>query len=575
MHSDKARLSSMSFSRNYRRCLSNSFCLLSLAMLLCAPVWAQPGNPIPTPAAPQPELPKDALGRTTPQGTVLGFLIAGRKGDYELAARYLDTRLQGEQAASLARQLYAVLDRRLPPKLNELSDKPEGSLADLLHPEQELVGTISGDSGNLEILVERADRGESGSVWLFSSKTLDAIPEIYEEINLVPVDRVLPDAVANARFIDVPLFEWFAVFVCIPLFFLFMALLNRLLRYLARKILRRLHGKPELALPDILPIPVRLLLMAWGIHKVNSKVELPLFARQLWNGSGTVIAIIASVWLLILLARWGEAYLSRYLRSRNLSGATSMVRLARWGVDLLIIFAGLLMTLKYFGVNPTGALAGLGVGGIAVAFAAQKTLENLVGGVSLIFDKAVQVGDVLKVGDTRGTVKEIGLRATRILTLDRSLVSVPNGQISTMTLENLSFRDKFWLHPILGLRYDTSSKQMRALLNGIRNLLKECVHVEYDSIRVRFTHFSPSSLEVEVYAYVQAKDWGQFLEVQEELQLQMMECIESTGVQIALPAQNIQLSAPIVSRKGGTEELPETPVAETQHINEAGSNLHE
>ena len=93
---------------------------------------------------------------------------------------------------------------------------------------------------------------------------------------------------------------------------------------------------------------------------------------------------------------------------------------------LLVIFAGVLVTLHYFGVGATAALAGLGVGGIAVAFAAQKTLENVIGGVSLIFDKALRVGDSLKVGDTQGTVEDIGLRSTRIRTLERTLVSVPN-----------------------------------------------------------------------------------------------------------------------------------------------------
>ena len=98
--------------------------------------------------------------------------------------------------------------------------------------------------------------------------------------------------------------------------------------------------------------------------------------------------------------------------------------------------------------------------GIAIALAAQKTLENVVGGVSLIFDRALHVGDFLKLGDTLGTVQDIGLRSTRIRTLDRTMVSVPNGQIANVSLENLSLRDKFWFHHILGLRYGTTSSQM-------------------------------------------------------------------------------------------------------------------
>ena len=545
MHRDNMRPTQVILSRKQGARLRTRACLLSLVLLMCVPAGGQLSAPAPIPPAAQPELPKDALGRTTPQGTVLGFLIAGRKGDYELAAGYLNTRLRGEGAKTLARQLFTVLDRRLPPKLNQLSDKPEGSLTDPLRPELDLVGTVSSDTRNVDIFVERVDRGKAGLVWLFSSKTLDSIPHLYEEINVVSLDSVLPEVLVNVRFLDIALFEWLAVLVGLPLFFVATFLLNRFLSPLAGLLRRRLRKRPDLPNPEFLPKPIRLLLLAFVIHRINAKVGLPLLARQFWAGTATVITIVASVWLLILFVSLGEEYFSRSLRSRNLTAATSMVRLARWGVNLVIIFVGLLLTLRYFGVSPTGTLAGIGVGGVAVAFAAQKTLENVVGGVSLIFEQAVHVGDFLKVGDTRGTVREIGFRSTHILTLDRTLVSVPNGQIATMTLENFSGRDKFWLHPILGLRYDTTSQQMRALLDGIRNLLQESRHVEPGSVRVRFLRFGPSSLDVEVFAYVLAQSWSQFLEIQEELQLHMMECIESTGVQIALPGQNIQLKTEV------------------------------
>ncbi len=568
MYRDEERPMRVVLSRKHEARLCTRTFLLSLVLLLCVPAWAELGAAAPAPPATQPELPKDALGRTTPQGTVLGFLIACRKGDYDVAAQYLNTRLRGEMAKTLARELFTVLDRRLPPKLNQISDKPEGSRIDPLNPDRDFVGIISGDSRKLDILVERVDRGKSGLVWLFSSKTLDAIPDFYEEINVVEVDRVLPEFLVNTRFAGIPLFQWLAVFVGMPLLYFLTVLPNRLLRFLVRWFRRRVHRKEDLPVPEILPKPVRLLLLAGAIHWISSKVGLPLLARQFWAGIATVITIAASVWLLILFASWCEAYIGRSFESHNRTGAASMLRLARWGVDLLIIFVGLLVTLHYFGVNPTGALAGLGVGGVAIALAAQKTLENVVGGVSLIFDQALHVGDVLKVGDTVGTVREIGLRSTRIRTLDRTLVSVPNGQIATMTLENLSGRDKFWLHPVLGLRYDTTSQQMRALLDGIRNLLKECRHVEPGSIRVRFLRFGPSSLDVEIFAYVHAPNWSQFLEIQEELQLHIMECIESTGIQIALPGQNLQLSAPFSSRETGSQALLKTPVTETQPINE-------
>jgi MscS family membrane protein len=490
----------------------------------------------------------------------MGFLSAAHKGDNELAVSYMNTRLRGKAATDLAIQLFVVLDRRLPARLNDLSDKPEGSLSDPLKPNQELVGTISSGNGNVDIIVERVDRGKSGMLWMFSSKTLDSIPDLYEEVNVVSVDNILPEFLVNARFAGVPLFEWLAVFVGMPLFYLLTAVLNRALSPVVGRWLRRLSRKPYLSDPQVLPQPVRLLFLAVVIRWLLAKLSLPLLARQFWFSVVSILTIAGFVWLLILLNSWGERYIRRHLRGRNHTGATSILRLARRGIDGLIIFTGVLVTLYYFGVNPTAGLAGLGVGGIAVALAAQKTLENVIAGVSLVFDQAVSVGDFLKVGDTLGTVDDIGLRSTRIRTLDRTVVTVPNGQIANLSLENFSARDKCWFHPLLSLRCGTTSPQVQAVLDSVRSLLEESRDVEPDSVRVRFLGFGRSSLDVDVFAYVLTGDWNKFLEIQEALLLRIMECIESAGTQIALPAQTVFMTAASTSTEAGVEGLIRPPV---------------
>jgi MscS family membrane protein len=352
-----------------------------------------------------------------------------------------------------------------------------------------------------------------------------------------------------------------------PLLYFLTVLLSRLLSRLIGLLRRRVYRNPDLANRVFLPAPVRLLLLAFIINWLASKVSLPLLARQFWSSTATVITIAAGVWLLILFTSWGEEYTQRLLRSRNRTGATSMLHLTRWVADLLIIVAGVVLTLRYFRVNPTAALAGFGVGGIAVAFAAQKTLENVIGGVSLIFDQAVRVGDNLKVGDAQGTVEAIGLRSTRIRTADRTVVSVPNGRISNMTLENISSRDKFLFHPILTLRYGTTSSQMQTVLGDIRKLLGESRDLEPASARVRFLRFGPSSLDVDVFAYVRARDWNQFLEIQESLLLRIIDCIESIGVQFALPLQTIVAAAS--TSNGATERaLLKVPAPEEKPSDE-------
>jgi MscS family membrane protein len=541
---------------------------LSVALLLCLPVSGQVDTHTSPPAAPQPETHQDPLGRTTPRGTVLGFLLAGRSGDDELAARYLNTGLRGKPAADLAHQLFVVLDRRLPAKLHAISDKPEGSLSDPLRPDEELVGTVSGNSGNVDITLEQVNRGrgEPGAIWLFSSKTLDSIPDLYQEVNVISVEQVLPSFLVNHRFAGVPLFQLFAVLVGIPLFFLVTSWLDRLSGPLVGTWRRRLRKRPDLPDLAVLPIPVRFLLLAAIILWLLTKLNLPLLARQFWSSVASILTIAGCVWLAILINGRLEKHVSRFLPWRNLSGATLMLRFGRRLVDVLVVFVGLLVTLYHFGVNPTAALAGLGVGGIAVALAAQKTLENVIAGVSLIFDRAMSVGDMVKVGDTQGTVDDIGFRSTRLRTLDRTVVTVPNGQIAVLSLENFSVRDKFWLHPILSLRYSTTSPQMLDVLESIRRLLRENKSVEANSIRVRFLRFGSYSLDVEVFAYAKAYDWSQFLELQEGLLLGIMKCIESAGVQIALPSQSVFLASNSPATEPETHGMISTPALNDKTI---------
>ena len=220
-----------------------------------------------------------------------------------------------------------------------------------------------------------------------------------------------------------------------------------------------------------------------------------------------------------------------------------MLRLVRRVADALAIAAGLLLLLHFVGIDPTAALAGLGIGGIAVALAAQKTLENVIGGLSIIFDQAVRVGDSIKFGETIGMVDYIGLRSTRIRTLDRAVLSVPNGQIANASIETLSARDKFWFHHVVGLGYETTAAQMRTVVDAIQSYLH--AHPMTDrsgAIRVRFFRLGPFSLDVEVFAYVYARDWAAFMEAQQEMLLEVMGIIERNGVVIALPSQTLHLA---------------------------------
>jgi MscS family membrane protein len=515
----------------------------SLVLAIAVPgsmVLAQGGANAPAAAAAQAEPQKDLLGRDTPRGTVLGFMSAARDGKNDVAPLYLNTRLRGQAAVELARQLYVVLDSRLPVRVNELSDRREGSLANPLRPDQDVVGTVSTATGQLDLVVERVTV-EGQSVWLFSRATLERIPDVHNEIDLVPIDRYLPGFLA-VRIAGIRLFEWLVLIVGLPIGYRLLGLLGWVVsKSVTPYLQRRFHGWDG-PITNHFPGALRLIVLAIVIRIARSSFELPLIERQFWAVITVLLGISGLAWSVILLNSYTERYIYRHLNASRLRESVALLRLARRMADVLVIAAACLIVLRYFGVNYTAALAGLGIGGIAVALAAQKTLENVIGGVSIVFDKAVRVGDFLRLGTTEGTVDEVGLRSTRIRTMERTIVTVPNGLIASASIETVSDRDKFWFHHFVGLQYDTTSEQMRAVMDNIRDLLARQPGVELDTVRVRFLRLGAFSLDIELFAYVYARDWAAFLEIQEKLLLRVMEIIERAGTAIAFPSQTLHMA---------------------------------
>jgi MscS family membrane protein len=303
---------------------------------------------------------------------------------------------------------------------------------------------------------------------------------------------------------------------------------------------------------------VRLLILAALIRVFALNVDLPLMERQFWAIVRIGLVIVGGVWLLLMFSRFAERYIQRRVPVSHYGESVAVLRLARRVVDVLIVCGGVLAAFAYFGVNPTAALAGLGIGGIAVALAAQKTLENVIAGFSLVFDKALRVGDVLKLGEIVGTVDQIGLRSTRIRTMDRTMLSVPNGQISTVNIETLSERDKFWFRHVIGLRYETTPAQIRTIVSQLHALLSSQPGADLESVRVRFLRIGSFSLDVELFAYFYASDWNRFLEVQEGLLLQAMEIVHRAGSDIAFPSQTLHLTDDRAARASKAEESVST-----------------
>ncbi|HXJ93436.1 MAG TPA: mechanosensitive ion channel domain-containing protein [Terriglobia bacterium] len=538
------------FSRGWGRLVLLTLLLVPGLHAQVPGVWQQA-----TPA--RQEAADDPLGRSTPHGTVLGFIRAAGSGDYEQAASYLDTKQRGELAQKLAQQLQVILDRETSIDLGKLSRQPDGGLAGTQSPNRYLLCVASTSSGKVEINLDRVQRGENPPIWLFSQATLRLVPEIYENLGEnSEIERHLPGWL-NVTFLLVPIWKWCAGFISIPLTLLLGSWIGRLLRPLLQTLAGRASWDTQVDHAQRLVVPLRLVL--FGIlFLINASFSYALMARSVWHRMGTLLIILGVTWLAMrvvgIVSGLTLARLKRMQSSERIALAGLLGRLGQ-----IAAFAiGVLVVLYTVGVNLTAALTGLGIGGLAVAFAAQKTLENLFGGIMIISDRPVRIGDACKVGDVSGNVVDIGLRSTRIRTPDRTIMTIPNGQLATMNVENYTLRDKFWFHPTIALSRQTTVDQMQTVLSEIRELFDKHPNVESETARVRFISIGKESQDVEIYAYVFAPDYNAFLATQEELLLKVLGIVESAGTALALPTQVTH----IVQQSDGTAPRPKEPKEE-------------
>jgi MscS family membrane protein len=224
--------------------------------------------------------------------------------------------------------------------------------------------------------------------------------------------------------------------------------------------------------------------------------------------------------------------------NQSLSG---LLPLGRKLGKIVLLAIGVVAVLNELGFQVASLLAGLGIGGIALALAAQKTVENLFGSVAIGVDQPFRVGDFVKVEDVTGTVETIGMRSTRIRTLDRTLVTFPNGKLADLKAETFAARDRLRLLVNLGLSYDTTAAQLRAVLAGIEKALLAHPRIWPEGVSVRFTEFKESSLNVEVMAWLQTTDWSAFTRERQELYLSFMAIVEEAGATLAFPTRTVHV----------------------------------
>jgi MscS family membrane protein len=492
------------------------------------------------------------LGRGTPRGTMLGFLGAARRENYDLATKYMQFSSAAEKKRGeiLASELAAVIDRQLPTNLDYVSDSLEGSMK--AGPDKEVIGKLRTPRGPEDFALVRVTDPTYGPLWLISKETLALVPELYADIAPLEFEDKLPEWMVKKKILSMPLWQWFAGILLLPVAYGIVLALGWLPGIMWRQLAKHY---PSLTFATYSgPRPMRwffaLLLHAF----MFIALQPPLLVRNYYGRifrTGLLAAVMILVW------RWADWFAERVHRRLESSGeaaARSIFQLARRVTKVLAVALFVLLVLNIFGFKTDTVLAGLGLAGFAVTLASQETLKNIFAGVSVLADHSIRVGDTCKIGDRVATVEDIGLRATRFRTQDNTALVVPNSTVGTLSIENFASRRKIWMNPVIGLRYETSPDQLRAILAAIRRLLYEHPKIESSTSRARLSSFGASALNIDMFAYVLTPDFAEFAAIREDILLRIIGIVRENGSDLAFNSSTVYLAKDSGLDKGKASE---------------------
>jgi MscS family membrane protein len=335
--------------------------------------------------------------------------------------------------------------------------------------------------------------------------------------------------------------QWLAAPASLLLAWVVGLFLGRLTRMLLGLVARRTSA----AWDDKLVASVRgPLTLAWAV--AAERLLVPgLMLSERWQGflhQGLRTALyVAFFWFLLRLVTITGTLMETSTWALARPASRSLVPLGARILQVTVLAISVVAVLGDLGFSIAGLVTGLGIGGLALALAAQKTVENLFGAFSIGVDQPFRVGDFVTVEGVQGNVEIIGLRSTRIRTLERTIVTIPNGKLADMRIESFAPRDRIRFGTVLGLARTTTAAQVRQVLEGVERALRAQPKLWPDSLTVRFKEITANSLDVEVQAWFTTIDYAEFAGIRQELLLAFLDVVERAGTRFALPTRAVHV----------------------------------
>ena len=393
-------------------------------------------------------------------------------------------------------------------------------------------------------VVTRSETFASGKIWLVSKETVAKIPGLYAQMESEKPslkDRITAFTLGGRQLLGMSVRQWLGWLLSIPGSWLLAWLLAFLLS-VPRRVWCKLRRVPCITIWDTpLGMPLRCIIAILLHSFFVYLLQPPLLYRVYYVRFIAALLVASAAWLVSNISDRGFSGAVKHTQAHRRGGESILIVMQRLTRVVMFIIA-FVAALALFGLNVGTTLAGLGIGGLAIALAAQKSLENLLGGVSLLMDKAVHIGNFCKIGNQVGTVEDIGLRSIKLRTLDQSLLVVPNGLLSQMQFENFGPRQKCLLNQHFSLRIETHAEQLRLVLDRVQSMLDQQPAIETGTPRIRVASFAGASFDLELWAYVKTADWAAFTAIRQEVILKIAEIIEAAGTRLAAPTQLTYLS---------------------------------
>ena len=475
---------------------------------------------------------------SSPYHTVYTHLENLQPGTYhpEIAAKTVDQKtITPQRAAKLAIQLKQVWDG-------------EGMLipVDRLPQEINYVDSISGQSIFVineeypEIFLKRI-----GNRWLYPPSTFPAIEQAHSRIYPFGADllvNLLPRGIGNIYYFRLQVWQYLGV----GLFLIFGFIFYRLFTISLDKFLIRVAARigyseivEKFVEPIAKPFSLLLLFVIWLIF-------LPILQLPVAISKYVVLALKAimpffGVMVLYALTDVLSLYFEKLAKRTSTTMDDQLVPIIRRSMKLIVIAVGALFILNNLNVNITALLAGLSIGGLAVALAAQETLKNFFGSIMIFLDRPFQIGDWISSDGVDGTVEEVGFRSTRIRTFRNSVTSIPNGRLADQTIDNHGLRIFRRFNTHIAVTYDTPPHLISGFVEGLKKIVADHPKTRKDYYEIHLHEMGSASLNVLFYIFFQVPSWTEELTCRHEILLEILQLAEALGVRFAFPTQTLHM----------------------------------